>query len=370
MGGGAGPATLDVAINPLDALTIVDWQSTLTLNNSLTITGINAFFNLGDTATISLAANTTLTLLDLVPPPGGGNNSWAAGTITGAASSAFTVSGSSLDVSVDAGSLGVNMNIQRSPWTNAPGSVQLVDMNQNLMLTGTNNYIDVQAGGTLSLNQQIAAAGAQNTQGGITLAPAHTGSLAVQIEAFGTLTRNSTPVAGITDQVTIGGAVYNVNGATTVKNAGDMLRITGADASGYSYWQTGGTLTIDAGANLSAAGSYEIDAGQVTLTAPAGGAADELDGACLIFGNTKQTSLIISDATPGTPGTVQVQGSVTLAANTTTTMHFVGGTNTPDQLIVQNGALTLAGALSLTSSDGVKPNQALTIVDPENWTAD
>ena len=163
--------------------------------------------------------------------------------------------------------------------------------------------------------------------------------------------------------MSIGGAVYNKGGAVNVSNAGDMLQITGADAAGHSYWQTQGTLLVNAGANLSAFGNYEIDAGLVTLTAPAGAAADELDGAGLIFGNAGATALNIEDATPGTPGTVTVQGPVTLSATTTTTMNFDGANNTADRLDVQNGALTLGGGLSLKGFNGQKPTQALTFFD-------
>jgi hypothetical protein len=53
----------------------------------------------------------------------------------------------------------------------------------------------------------------------------------------------------------------------------------------------------------------------------------------------------------GTPGTVTIQGPVTLAANTTTTLNFSGANNTGDLLDVVNGGLTLAGTLNLISTD-------------------
>lgn len=113
-------------------------------------------------------------------------------------------------------------------------------------------------------------------------------------------------------------------------------------------------------------GTYHIDAGKVQLTAPPGAAADELDGAGLIFGNFARTFLIIVDATPGTPGTVTIKGPVTLGQLTTTTMNFVGATNTADLLDVRNGALTLNGTLSLFSFDGAKPTRALVFFDDAN----
>ena len=193
MGGGRGPATLDVGISPLQSIDFRQWGNTLTLNRPLVVTGNNGYFLLNDASTISLAAGTSLMLLDLGPaaPNGKVVNSWQAGNITGAANTTFGVVGSQLSIQAafGAGSLGVNMMVGQSPWTGSQGIVQLERMAQNLMLSGANNYIDIQAGGTLFLLQQIAVAGAQNTEGGIELDPAHTGSLSVQIKGGGTLTR-------------------------------------------------------------------------------------------------------------------------------------------------------------------------------------
>ena len=69
------------------------------------------------------------------------------------------------------------------------------------------------------------------------------------------------------------------------------------------------------------------------------------------------------DSTPGTPGTVTIQGPVTLTDNTTVTMNFTGGNNTADRLDVQGGALTLAGTLELNSTDRNKPTNPLNFFD-------
>ena len=71
---------------------------------------------------------------------------------------------------------------------------------------------------------------------------------------------------------------------------------------------------MDAGANITAAGKYQIDIGTVT-----------------------------------------VQGDVKLGLNTVTTMNFSGGNNTADVLDVYNGILTLNGSLRLHSNDSQKP---------------
>ena len=86
----------------------------------------------------------------------------------------------------------------------------------------------------------------------------------------------------------------------------------------------------------------------------------ELDGAGLTFGNTNATSFFINDSVPGTPGTIVVQGAVTLDAMTTTTMNCNAATNTADLLVDNTGAITLGGTLSITIKGGMgAPNQPL-----------
>jgi hypothetical protein len=169
----------------------------------------------------------------------------------------------------------------------------------------------------------------------------------------------------VPDQVRIAGQIHNVGGLVDV-GAGEMLRIAGIDGRNVSYWQeldARARLLLESGANLNAVGIFEIDFGAVQLTAPSGGTADELDGQGLIFGNANPTSLTFVDSTAGTPGTVTIQGPVTLAGNTITTLNYNGGNNTADLLDVKNGALTLAGTLKLMSGGTGKPNNWLNFFD-------
>jgi hypothetical protein len=199
--------------------------------------------------------------------------------------------------------------------------------------------------------------------GGIALDPAHTGTLAVKLVG-GTLDRNSVALQGIPDQVLMGGTIYNSGGTVQLAD-GNMLKITSRDANGVSYWQqasTGAALTLANGANINATGSYLIGAGLVQITVPSGGRSDALDGTGLTFSGTNAASLTFVDSTPGTPGTITVQGPVTLAANTTTTMNCNGANNTADLLDVQNGALKLNGSLSLVVTGGM-PSAPLNFLD-------
>lgn len=365
--GGAviNPATLDVLLpNQLLSLQFTGWTDTLTLNNNLSLTGATGDFLLTDNSTISMAANVRMTLTDL----GGGVagvNYWGNGTITGGANSLFALYGTYLNINSLPTGLGTNLFVTKSLANN--GAVELSQMAGNLLLTGTSNYIDVGTGGSLNLDQSVAA-GFQDAEGGIALLGGHTGPLAVQVEVGGSLKRFGAP--GASNQVLISGAVYNVGGLVEVEG-GNLLHITGKDARNFSYWSNGDAakLQIDNGGNINAAGLYQIDAGTVVLTAPAGGKADELDGAGLYFGNATKAFLTIVDATPGTPGTVTVQGPVTLNANTKVTMNFVGATSKEDLLDVQNGALTLAGTLNLVASDGKKPGLPLVLFDDAGATA-
>jgi hypothetical protein len=295
----------------------------------------------------------TLNLLDL-----GGLNLWNSGDITGGTTNALNVTGSGLQLSGNPGPLGVNLNIVQDGAN--PGYVILSKMTNQLLLGGTSNYIDVQNGGSLDLYQNIAANGLQNTQGGIDFGPKHTGNpFAVYVEVGGTMARKDLPTSGVPDQITIGGSVYSAGSVQVL--LGSMLKITGVDPFGYSYWQkssANAVLMVDSGSNISAAGSYQINAGTVQLLT-GGNSFDRLDGTGINFGNVANTNLTIVDG--GTPGFISVQGPVTLAANSTTTMSFLGATNAPDQLIVQNGALTLNGTLNMHSIDGAKPNPSVAL---------
>lgn len=362
-----GPCTLDVAPpNPIKSLEINGWNDTLTLNNPLTVTAGD--FQLMDNSTISLTGSNTLTLDTLSQA---NSNLWEGGTITGGAGSKFIVKETVLDISQAPAGLGTNMVVTAS------GQVVLSGMTDNLTLTAAGNYIDVQGDrSSLSLNQVITANGQQNTEGGIAFGAGHAANAkAVQLELPVSnpplLTRGGTPVPGVADQVMIAGAVYSFGGYITILQ-GTMLKITGVDGGNVGFWQKpdpnyAGSLFVDAGANLNAAGTYQIDGGNVYLQT-GGASLDRLDGAGLIFGNANATYLIIDDNPTGGPGTVTVKGPVTLAAKTTTTMSFTGGSNQADLLDVQNGALTLNGKLSLHGIGGRMPTAPLNFFDDSGAT--
>jgi hypothetical protein len=373
--------TLDVPTVNLGELDIVGTYSrTLTLTFPLTVSGASGDFRLTAPATIAMTGSSVLNLYDLGPQNANNTNLWSIGVITGSANNALVVTGTTLPLQgttflglpLNPGPLGTKMMIQ-SGGINRPGSVVLNNMTTNLTLNGTGNYIDVGMGGTLQLNQVIAANGQQNARGGIVLGGGNAGPQAVQVEVGGELDRNDgTPVQGVPDQVQIGGTVYNMGGSVIV-SAGNMLDITGTDTNNISYWQTtsaAGSLKVDTNAvgsgNIEASGIFQIDSGTVKLTAESGSFADELDGAGLDFGNTNNTFLTITDSTVGTPGEVIIQGSVTLAQKTTTTLNFTGGNNTADLLEVSNGYLQLNGTLMLNSIDGQKPNQPLNFL-ADSW---
>jgi hypothetical protein len=175
---------------------------------------------------------------------------------------------------------------------------------------------------------------------------------------------------GVVNEVKIAGFVYNNGGIVDVMAGGNLL-LTATDAKGYNYWQTGnGTseeLIVGAGGNLAVSGTIEIDAGTLQLTAPSNGFAEELNGNALIFGSTNATFLKIVDEGSGV-GKVTVVLDVTLAANTTTEMNFIGGSNATDLLDVHNGTLTLAGDLYLRSINGLKLTQPANFLDDSGST--
>ena len=294
-----GAATLDVPINSLKSLHLTNnWNEILTLTQSVTVTGPTGVFALTDFAEISLAANTHLSLVNLGPQAGVGNT-WQGGTITGGEGSSFEVVGSVFSITAPHGGSGTNLGTnliikQSSPQQNV-GSVALFSMTENLNLTGVNNYIDVRDGGLLDLGQHIDTPNQQNTRGGIVLDALHTGTVAVRVQSGGTLKRFSVPDQGIPDQVVIEGAVYNLGGTVKVQN-GSMLKITGQDGSGYSYWQQTNELAqleVEYGSNIIATGKYQIDIGTVKLWAGSDSQHERLIGAELVFGDNFDTILSI-----------------------------------------------------------------------------
>ena len=233
----AGPATLDVPIitNPINTLSFVGWSggailNTLTLNNSLVVSG-GGYFNLADGSTITMAANTALTLWNL------NTSSWYSGTINGATASRLCVVGTELHVTnspVGGGPwiLGTNMYIQTAS-NGRNGSMTLNFMTGNLLVT-SDATIDIGQGCDLFLYQDISAAGRQGLDGGIT--EAVSSSPLVQVEPGGNLMRiGSSSLPGIINRVDIDGAVYNVGGTVNVPYA--LLNIGLADTNGYAYWQ-------------------------------------------------------------------------------------------------------------------------------------
>jgi hypothetical protein len=370
-----GPATLDVALaNSLQTLGFAGWNNTLTLNKDVTVSNTaagGAAFGLTDASTISLAANVTLTLSHT--PIAQASDVWRSGEIVGGANSKVHVVDAELDIN-GGSDLGTNLVVdQGTGQPTAGGYVAISGTTRNLNLTGTANYIDVGNGGVLELFQQITVAGQQNTEGGIAFDPGHTGTLAVQVEKGGLLWREATPTAGVTNQVSIAGSVYNLGGTVEV-DGGSLLNITGKDANNVSYWQKtdgAGLLQVKQNGNINAAGNYQIDTGTVQL-ATGGTSIDRLDGAALIFGNANNTALTLVDQTNGTPGTATVQGPVTLAANTTVTMNFNGTAGTTDALNVQNGVLALNNSKLILKAapDGVKLGAVSTLFNDMGTPAD
>jgi hypothetical protein len=376
-------ATLDVPINTLSTLQFTGWTGTLTLNNSLTVASPTApgQFDLADGSNIALTTNTSLSLINL--PNVSTLNSGSITNAPGATGTSVNVVGCELDIQGTPGGLAPNLAISGiaavdgQPAKN--GIVQLSQMANNLTLTGASNYIDVQGGGFLDLSQSVVNGTPLNSTGGIAFGAGHTAALAVEVESGGTLNCMGVPQAGVKNQVSIAGAVYNDGGTVSV-SGGDFLAITGQDANGYSYWQyqpsgapapqvavgvgngggavgTNALLQVGAGGNINAVGTYEIDGGTVQLAAVG---TDELDGAGLNFGSSDPTDLDIVDFN-STPSTVIVQGSVTLGALTLTQMNLTGANpmanpaipNATDMLMVLNGSLTLNGWLYFFNLDAI-----------------
>ncbi|MBY0228583.1 MAG: hypothetical protein K2W96_04815 [Gemmataceae bacterium] len=353
----SGNSTLDVVTGGVRSVTIFGWGGQLNIEKNLGITGAGGFFQLADAnAAVLIEAGSHIALINAT-----GNSGWSAGQINATVDpmagtrGEFYVSGSTLGISGTPGGPGADLIIQGTGAMGNPGVVALASMTGNLPLAGTDNRIKVWDGGQLNLAQQIANNGRKNLDGGIdSVGRSH--KVAVEIEAGGIMQTFMTALPGVANQVAIQGVVKNKGGTVSINDQA-MINITGKDAADRSYWQQAGALAklqIAAGGNLAGLGTVRIDIGLAEFTAPSGGSAEVVRSAGLVFGNANQTLLTIKDSGAGT-GTLTVHGSVTLAANTITTMNFKGGAAPAADLIGVRGGgtLTLAGTLRLKGSGGL-----------------
>lgn len=359
-----GNATLDVSINSLKSLQLTDWTGRLTANFTIIVVGSEGNFLMTSTSTIDLAGeNVVLQLVDLGPQTGQAANRWTAGTITGSATSSVDVIGTRLEISGAPTGLGAYLNVQQSQAQNS-GYVTLIDMTNNLTLTGEANYLAALQGGYVELSQQVGIGQSPGTVGGIELGGNHSGTLSLLVGASGKLRRIGVPApGGPANQVNVAGTIHNVGGVVEV-GFGALLNITGQDGNGYSYWQHNSQdakLHVDELSRVSATGGFQIDTGTVRLTAPGEGTHLALSGTGLTFGDSNSTFLTIVDAVAGITGSISINGSVYLGMGTRTTMQFNGSSNFSNFLDVHDGTLTLNGALQLVSQDLLKPTQPLTL---------
>jgi hypothetical protein len=346
----AGTAVLDQSVT-IYQVKFTAWNGTLFLNNSLTVSG--GIFQLMDGTTISLANGQSLSLV------GGQTSIWSSGNIVddvpdaGDQGTAFNVIGTQLYIDDLPVSLGTNMVIagipQQDSATTIPGSVIIANMKGTVSLNGPSNYIDVQNGGTLYLDQTIPSDN-DSIQGAI-ISNGTGSSLAIKIETGGQLIRDDpAPVPGVEDSQMVGGYIYNEGG--TVNITSGNLAIIGTNSLGYSYWQdTAASSVLQIGNNTTffALGTLEIDYGTLQFFGGSSGG-PQLQSAGLTFGDDDPTFLVITGWKPG-GSIITIEGSVTLGDLTTTTLNYSGLTNTADTIAVLDGTLTLDGTLFLQDVD-------------------
>ncbi|MBY0230573.1 MAG: hypothetical protein K2W96_14910 [Gemmataceae bacterium] len=280
---------------------------------------------------------------------------WQGGWITGAAAAKMRVIGSTLNVSLSPVGLDVTLEVRKGVG-DAPSSLVLGNMNNNLVLNGASNFIDVKDSvSLLALSQNVVVA----DRGGISLGAAHTGSkTAVVLRPRASIESNGT------GQVNLAGIVENHGGFLKVF-AHARLNIAATNAAGESYIQDGAdsVMLVYAGGKVIGTGKFRIDQGTVEFKVSSGGTSVALECQELLFGNALNTFFKLVDTTAGTPGTVSVVGSVTLGTNTRTEMSFNTTTGTADLLRVQNGTLKLAGTLVLTGNANPAAGTTLDLFD-------
>jgi hypothetical protein len=325
---------------------IAGYNGNVILKADVVVGGAGTFSQWG--GTVSITRGKTLVLAATT----GGSHVWAGGTIAHAGT--LKVYDSVLVVRGSAGSLGTNLVIGGT--TGKGGKVVLGDagtpMHTNFSLSGDGNTINVQASGTLSLNQDLTAR-EPFQKGGITGG----WSSPITVSSGGRMTRGS-PAKTIGGSVLVDvpvkldGGTFQIYEATPEKakdaiwfrgkfdrrdpHAGSGVVLTGDPSKFIQGVHT--DVTVRHGVRISSRGATY----QASVNPKVGAAGQSLignltfvDGGCLT----------LFDEAPGTTGAFGITGDLTLADNTEVRLNWTALTA---DFINVTGVAKLAGTLSMS----------------------
>jgi hypothetical protein len=338
------------------------YTGNVTLNGNVDVGGNGGFVQGNGTATIGAGKTLELDKTSLY-------HSWDGGLIAGAGT--LKVYDTVLFVDASASSLGANLVIGGTVsggggtvWIGTPS----FPMNGNLALSGDGNTISVQANGTLSMRQDLAAVDA-NLKGGITGGSSHV----ITVSAGGVMSRGkSDKTSGgsvlVDVPVQIDGGTFQLYEADATKQK-DVIKFSSAFVSGpnggYDVALTNSYSTFIQAVHTDVIATHGVVVNallatyQVSLNANSGAAGQSLIGnLTFLYGGF----LKLLDAVNGTTGTFGITGNLILAGNTDVNLNWNA---TSADVISVTGTATLAGYLNVS---GVGPAQATseTIISATN----
>jgi fibronectin-binding autotransporter adhesin len=339
----------------------------LATGSTLAITGATNIDNgivLNGNATVSNSANATLSGVIS-----------GANTLTKAGASTLTLSGTNTyaGTSVSAGTLSVasDVNLGSGTVTLASGSTLDVTgatiIDNAIALAGNatvSNSANATLSGVISGGFNLAKSGASaltlsgsNTYSGTTMLSAGTLSIAGDSNlGSGAVSLAAGTTLAITGSATIDNNLM-LAGAATVQ-AASAVTWSGVISGGNTLAKTGaGTLTLSA--SNTATGTTTVSAGTLSVTGSTAGATAVASGATLGGSGTLGGTVTVQNGgtlSPGvSPGTLTVNGDLSMAAGSTLAVEINGTTagTQYDQVIV-NGAVDVSGA-TLSATHGYSP---------------
>jgi fibronectin-binding autotransporter adhesin len=340
----------------------------LATGTTLAVTGATTIDNgivLNGNATVSNSANATLSGVI-----SGGNNLTKSGASTLTLSGSNTYSGTT---TVSAGTLSVasDANLGSGAVNLASGTTLAVTgattIDNAIALTGNatlSNSANATLSGVISGGFNLAKSGGSaltltgsNTYSGTTTVSAGTLSIAGDSNlGSGAVSLAAGTTLAITGNSTIDNNLV-LAGAATVQ-AASAVTWSGVISGGNTLAKTGaGTLTLSA--SNTATGTTTVSSGTLSVTGSTAGATTVASGATLGGTGTLGGTVTVQNGgtlSPGvSPGTLTVNGDLTMAAGSTLAVEINGTTaGTQHDQVIVNGAVDVSGA-TLSATHGYSP---------------